>query len=79
MCLNGNCGMRINSLNYGIYNDQVNLYTKRTCSDNSEMFITSKLNMLYEQALSDKNAFSNKRNLKKMLQSYDGSIFDQTI
>ena len=71
--------MQINSLNFGMNNDQVSLFTKRTCCDNSEMFITSKLNMLYEQALSDKNAFSNKRNLKKMLQSYDGSIFDQTI
>ncbi len=71
--------MRINGINYNIVNNNVSLFTKRTCCDNSELFITSKLNMLYEQALSNKNAFSGRRNLKKMLQSYEGLNFDETV
>lgn len=70
---------RINGLNYNLANNNINLYTKRTCSDNSELFITSKLNMLYEQALSNKNTFTSKRNLKKMLQSNQGKHLDETV
>lgn len=70
---------RINGLNYNLTNNNINLYTKRTCSDNSELFITSKLNMLYEQALSNKNTFTSKRNLKKMLQSNQGKYLDETV
>ena len=54
----------------------MSLYTKRTCSDNSELFITSKLNMLYEQALTNRNQFSSKRNLRKMV---EGHKLDETI
>ena len=34
---------RINGIGYNIVNNNMSLYTKRTCSDNSELFITSKL------------------------------------
>ena len=57
----------INGLSFNIVNNNLNLYTKRTCSDNSELFITSKLNMLYEQAVSNRNIFDNIRNLRKMV------------
>lgn len=74
--LENNIMTKINGLNYSIVNNGMNLYTKRTCSDNSEMFITSKLNMLYEQALSNKNLFSSRRNLRKMV---EGNHLDETI
>lgn len=70
---------RINGLNYSISNNSMNLYTKRTCSDNSELYITSKLNMLYEQALSNKNTYNSRRNLKKMLENGQGQHLDETI
>ena len=66
----------INGINYNIMNNGMNLYTKRTCSDNSELFITSKLNMLYEQALSSKNLYNSRRNLRKMV---EGNHLDETI
>ena len=66
----------INGLSFNIVNNNLNLYTKRTCSDNSELFITSKLNMLYEQAVSNRNIFDNIRNLRKMVK--DNHI-DETI
>lgn len=59
---------RINGINFNIKNN-MNLYTKRTCSDNSELFITSKLNMLYEQALSRKNFYESRRNLRKIVEN----------
>jgi len=40
------------------------------------MFITSKLNMLYEQALSNKNLFNSRRNLRKMV---EGNHLDETV
>ena len=52
------------------------LYTKRTCSDNSELFITSKLNMLYKQALSSKNQYNSRRNLRKMV---EGNHLDEIV
>ena len=67
---------KINGINYNIMNNGMNLYTKRTCSDNSELFITSKLNMLYEQALSSKNLYNSRRNLRKMV---EGNHLDETI
>ena len=67
---------KINGLNYNIMNNGMNLYTKRTCSDNSELFITSKLNMLYEQALSSKNLYNSRRNLRKMV---EGNHLDETV
>ncbi len=66
----------INGINYNIMNNGMNLYTKRTCSDNSELFITSKLNMLYEQALSSKNLYNSRRNLRKMV---EGNHLDETV
>lgn len=59
---------KINGLNYSIVNNGMSLYTKRTCSDNSELFITSKLNLLYEQAVSNKNLYTSRRNLRKMVE-----------
>ncbi len=70
---------RINGLNYNLANNNLNLYTKRTCSDNSEMFITSKLNMLYEQAISSKNLYNSRRNLRKMVQGSQGKHLDETV
>ena len=70
---------RINGLNYNLANNNLNLYTKRTCSDNSEMFITSKLNMLYEQAISSKNLYNSRRNLRKMVQGSQGKYLDETV
>lgn len=67
---------RVNSINYSIANNGLNLYTKRTCSDNSELYITSKLNMLYEQALSARNLYESRRNLRKMV---EGNHLDKTI
>ena len=66
--LENNVMTKINGINYSIANNGINLYTKRTCSDNSELFITSKLNMLYEQALSRKNMYNSRRNLRKMVE-----------
>ena len=70
---------RINGLNYNLANNNLNLYTKRTCSDNSEMFIKSKLNMLYEQAISSKNLYNSRRNLRKMVQGSQGKHLDETV
>ena len=67
---------RINGINYSVTNNGINLYTKRTCSDNSEIYITSKLNMLYQQALSSKNLYNSRRNLRKMV---EGNHLDETI
>ncbi len=59
----------INGLNYNLTKSNLNLYTKRTCSDNSELYITSKLNMLYEQTLSNKNQYESRRKLRKMIEN----------
>ena len=67
---------RVNGIRYNISNNGASIYTKRTCSDNSELFITSKLNMLYEQALSSKNQYASRRNLRKIV---EGNHLDKTI
>ena len=67
---------RINSIGNNATNNNLSLYTKRTCSDNSELFITSKLNMLYQQALTSRNQFSSRRNLRKMV---EGNHLDETV
>ena len=67
---------RINGINYNIAKDGMKLYTNRTCSDNSEIFITSKLNMLYKQALTNKNLYNSRRNLRKMV---EGNHLDETV
>ena len=67
---------RINQIGYNFINNSLSLYTKRTCSDNSEIYITSKLNMLYEQAKSQKDLYSKKRSLKKMI---EGNHIDEII
>jgi len=59
----------INGLNYNLAKNSLNLYTKRTCSDNSELYITSKLNMLYEQTISNKNQYESRRKLRKMIEN----------
>jgi len=59
----------VNGINYNLIKENLNLYTKRTCSDNSELYITSKLNMLYEQTITNKNHFESKRNLRKMIEA----------
>ena len=66
----------INGVGQSIVNNNMSLYTKRTCSDNSELFITSKLNMLYKQALSSRNQYNSRRNLRKMV---EGNHLDETI
>lgn len=67
---------QINGIGYNLVNNSMSLYTKRTCSDNSELFITSKLNMLYKQALSNRNQYQSKRNLRKMV---EGNHLDEII
>jgi len=67
---------RINQVNYNLINNNMSLYTKRTCSDNSELFITSKLNMLYEQTITNKNSHSSRRNLRKLV---EGNHLDEII
>lgn len=67
---------RINGINLNLYSSNMNLYTKRTCSDNSEIYIASKLNMLCARALSSKNMHFGKRNLRKML---EGNNLDETV
>ena len=67
---------RINGIENSYISSNMRLYTKRTCSDNSELFITSKLNMLYKQALTNRNQFNSKRNLRKMI---EGSKIDEII
>lgn len=66
---------RINSIQFNTATGNM-MYTKRTCSDNSELFITSKLNMLYRQALSSRNQFNSRRNLRKMV---EGNHLDETV
>jgi hypothetical protein len=66
---------RINSIQFNTVNGNM-MYTKRTCSDNSELFITSKLNMLYRQAISSRNQFNSRRNLRKMV---EGNHLDETV
>ncbi len=67
---------RINQIGYNLINNSMNLYTKRTCSDNSELYITSRLDLLYEQAKSSKNLYSKKRNLRKMV---EGNHLDEIV
>ena len=59
----------VNGVNFNLAKNNLNLYTKRTCSDNSELYITSKLNMLYEQTISNKNHYESRRKLRKMLEN----------
>ncbi len=66
----------INQVGYNFINNSLNLYTKRTCSDNAELYITSKLDMLYEQAKSKKDLYSKKRNLRKMV---EGNHIDEIV
>ena len=66
---------RVNGISFNIAGNNM-MYTKRTCCDNSELFITSKLNMLYRQALSSRNQFNSKRNLRKMV---EGNHLDETV
>ena len=59
----------INGINCNLAKNNLSLYTKRTCSDNSELYITSKLNMLYEQTISNRNPYESRRKLRKMLEN----------
>ncbi len=68
--------IRINQIGYNSINNSLSLYTKRTCLDNSEIYITSKLDMLYEQAKSKKDLYAKKRNLRKMV---EGNHLDEIV
>ncbi len=46
----------------------LSLYTKRNYEDNSEMYIASKLDMLYRQAISKNTSFLGKRSLRQMVE-----------
>lgn len=65
---------RINKISFNIANNGLS-YTKRSCLDNSEMFISSKLNMLYKQAIKN-SAHKSRRNLKKLV---EGNNLDEYI
>lgn len=67
---------KINGININNIDGTHSIYTKRTCLDNSEIYITSKLNMLYEKTLMDRNTFNSKRALKKIIEGYN---LDETI
>ena len=67
---------KINQINYNSIGKGMNLYTKRTCSDNADLFITSKLRYLYEQALTNKESFNSKRSLRKMV---EGNHLDESV
>lgn len=65
-------GLKGININFG--KDTASLCTKRTCSDNSEIYITSKLNHLYNQTILRKNTYSSRRALKKMV---EGNYLDR--
>ncbi len=67
---------RINGISINNTNGYPSIYTKRTCLDNSEIYITSKLNMLYEKTMLDRNMFNSKRSLKKMV---EGNHLDESV
>ncbi len=46
----------------------MSLYTKRNYEDNSEMYIASKLDKLYKQAISKNAGFLGKRSLRQMVE-----------
>lgn len=50
------------------------LYTKRNFEDNSEMYIASKLDMLYKQAMSKTAGFLGTRSLRQMV---EGTYLDK--
>ena len=52
----------------------LSLYTKRNYEDNSEMYIASKLDMLYRQAISKNTGFLGKRSLRQMV---EGNYLDK--
>ena len=66
---------RINQINNSL-NFTGTVYTKRTCSDNSEMYIASKLNTLYNEAVLKRDCYSSKRNLRKLV---EGNHLDEMI
>ena len=68
--------IRIDGIKFNISDRNPYLYTKRTCTDNSELYIGSKLNRLYEQAFASKNQFNSKRNLRKLV---EGNHLDETV
>ena len=67
---------RINNINYSLPFCNSSIYTKRTCTDNSEVFIASKLNMLYRQALGENKKYESKRNLRKLIED---NHLDETV
>lgn len=52
----------------------LNLYTKRNYEDNSEMYIASKLDKLYKQAISKNAGFLGTRSLRQMV---EGNYLDK--
>ncbi len=52
----------------------LSLYTKRSYEDNSEMYIASKLDNLYRQAISKNTGFLRKRSLRQLV---EGNYLDK--
>ncbi len=67
---------RINGISFNIAGNGPNLSSKRGCLDNSELYISSKLNMLYKQALSCGNLQKSRRALKKLV---EGNNLDEWV
>ncbi|MBR1617303.1 hypothetical protein IJ670_04045 [bacterium] len=67
---------KINQIGYNIINNGMSLYTKRTCLDNSDIYINSKLKRLTDQTMSFKGIHASKKNLRKLI---EGNNFDETI
>lgn len=59
---------RINGIRNDISKLGLNLNTKRSYEDNSEMYIASKLDRLYRQAISNNVGFLGRRSLRQLVE-----------
>lgn len=64
---------RVNGINSNIFGGDV-FTTKRNYNDNSELYIASKLDMLYKQAVARSSVFLGTRNLRQMV---EGTYLDE--
>ena len=67
----------IDGVSQSIINNKKNKHTtKAICSDSSELFVTSKLNMAYKQAVSNQKLYNSRRNLRKLVED---NHLDKTV
>ena len=60
---------RVHKLKSNTISNDENICTKRAFIDNSETYIKSKLNVLYEKVMSDRYFLTSKLALKKMIEN----------